>query len=103
MARPNSSPIELNRVDFSIEPSVASSTAFRSLPLRKAIRTAVRSAMPSCSASDCGSSASYRSGAIPSRRACAVSCATMSRDRLVWTSLPADRNEKNCRLRDRRS
>ena len=73
------------------------------LPLRNAMSIAVRSAMPSWRASDCGSSASYRSGSMPSIRAWAVSWATMSRDRLVWIELAPARNEKNWRLCERRS
>ncbi len=98
-ARPNCSPIELKAVDV-VDRAAGLVRGSRCAAgrLLKAMSIAVRSAIPSWSASDCGSSASYRSGSIPSIRACAVSWATMSRDRLVWTILSFARNEKNWRL-----
>jgi hypothetical protein len=44
----------LKALESAMEPLVALSTAWRSLELRNDISKAVRSAMASCSASDCG-------------------------------------------------
>ena len=77
--RPNSSAIELKAVKLAMEPPVWRSTVSRRLSLRKALISAVRSAMASCSASDWGVMAVDRSGAMPSRMAWPVSCETISR------------------------
>jgi hypothetical protein len=85
---------------------VSSSTRRVSSRQRNETSSEARSATASWIASDCDEIAEYRSGAIPSSRACAVSWATMSWEFEVWIERRApvgSVKKKNYRLCDSRS